>query len=219
MHSEELMTARDASQSAQFSPVPATMELQSPNQVALPHGPSASSVQQPANTVSEVFPPTVSPALTTSGAQPTTSDTVPSTSSDLMERLWNRAYDELKANEDKWVDAYERILSRKLKGDDSSSTNLELQENKIEQKNPAKRQQQMSQLVEVGLRKTASEDKVKQAIGEAMQGVLNVKDVIGLALQPMPQAALAWTSVCLALQVSLLPPPPSFLKKNWNNTY
>jgi N-terminal domain of NWD NACHT-NTPase len=204
------MTARDASQPAQFSPLPATMELRTPNQVASPHGPSASSVQQPAKTVSEVFPPTTSPAPTTSSSQPTTSDTVPSTSLDLMERLSNQAYNELKANEDKWVDAYKRILSRKLKGDDSSSTNLELQENKIEQKNPAKRRQQMSRLVEAGLRKTASEDKVKQAIGEAMQGVLNVKDIIGLALQPVPQAALAWTSVCLALQVSLLPPPPLF---------
>jgi len=97
-----------------------------------------------------------------------------------MKRLWNRAYDELKANRDKWVDAYEKILSCKLRGDDSSSTNLELQENKMEQKNPAKRRQQMSRLVEVGLRKTASEDKVKQAIGEAMQGVLNVKDNVSL---------------------------------------
>jgi hypothetical protein len=31
-----LMTARDASQPAQFSPVPATMELRSPNQVTSP---------------------------------------------------------------------------------------------------------------------------------------------------------------------------------------
>src|SRR5271154_4658077 len=74
-----------------------------------------------------------SPAPTASGAQPTTSDTVHS-SSDLTERLWNRAYDKLKANEDKWVDAYERILSRELRGDDSSYTTLELQENEIEQK-------------------------------------------------------------------------------------
>lgn len=198
------MTDRDASQPAQSSYVPASMELRSPEQVTSSPGPSASSIQQPATSVSDVLPPpTTSPAPTTSGAA--TSDTVPSTSSDLPERLWSRAYDELKDNEDKWVDAYERILSRELKGCGSSSTNLELQKNEIEQKNPTKRRQQMSQLVEAGLRKTAGEDKVKQVIGEAMQGVLNVKDMIGWALQPVPQAALAWTGVCFALQVTLLP--------------
>ena len=166
------------------------MELRSPEQATSSPGPSASSVQQPATTVSDVLPPPASPAPAASGAA--TSDTVPSTSSDPPERLWNRAYDELKAKEDKWVDAYERILSHELKGYDSSSTNLELQKNEIEQKSPTKRRQQMSQLVEAGLRKTAGEDKVKQVIGEAMQGVLNVKDMIGWALQPVPQAALAW---------------------------
>lgn len=205
------MTDRDASQPAQSSYVPASMELRSPEQVTSSPGPSASSIQQPATSVSDVLPPpTTSPAPTTSGAA--ISDTVPSTSSDLPERLWSRAYDELKDNEDKWVDTYERILSRELKGCGSSSTNLELQKNEIEQKNQTKRRQQMSQLVEAGLRKTAGEDKVKQVIGEAMQGVLNIKDMIGWALQPVPQAALAWTGVCFALQVTLLP-------ENCNNAY
>jgi hypothetical protein len=204
------MTGRDASQPAQSSHVPANMELRSPEQVTSSPSPSTSSVQQPATTVSDVLPPPASPAPTASGA--VTSDAVPSTSLGLPERLWNRAYDELKANEDKWVDAYERILSRELKGGDSSSTNLELQKNEIEQKSPIKRRQQMSQLVEAGLRKTAGEDKVKQVIGEAMQGVLNVKDMIGWALQPVPQAALAWTGVCFALQVTLL-------LENYNNAY
>jgi hypothetical protein len=200
------MMGMNTSQPAQSPLVPMSMALQSPEQVASPPGPSASSVQQPAITVSEVLAPTTAPpAPTAPGAQPTTSDTVTSTSSDLPERLWDRAYNELKGEEDKWVDEYERILSRELMGGDSSSTNLELQKNKIEQKNPAKRQQQMSQLVEAGLRKTAGEDKVKQVIGGAMLGILNVKDMIGSALQPVPQAALAWTGVCFALQVSLLP--------------
>jgi len=200
------MTSMDTSQPAQSSLVPVSMALKSPEQVASSPSPSASSVQQPATTVSEVLAPTTAPpAPTASGAQPTTCDTVPSTPSDLPERLWDRAYNELKDEEDKWVDEYERILSRELMGGDSSSTNLELQKNEIEQKNPAKRRQQMSQLVEAGLRKTAGEDKVKQAIGGAMLGILNVKDMIGSALQPVPQAALAWTGVCFALQVSLPP--------------
>ena len=63
----------------------------------------------------------------------------------------------------------------------------------------------MEELVQTGLKKTEGEDKVKQAIGGAMQGVLSVKDIIGSALQPVPQAAIAWAGVCFALQVSSLP--------------
>ena len=36
-----------------------------------------------------------------------------------------------------------------------------------------------------------------------MQKILSVKDVASSAVQVMPQAALAWTGVCFALQVSL----------------
>jgi hypothetical protein len=130
----------------------------------------------------------------------------------LPERLWNQAYDELKAEKDKWVEAYERVLSRELKGGDLSSTDLESQKNVIEDRDPKKRRSQMEDLIQAGLKKTDREDKVKQVIGEAMQGVLGVNDMIGFALQPVPQAALAWTGVCFALQVRLLP-------ENYDNAY
>jgi len=199
------MTVMDTSRPAQSSPVPVRMATQSPEQVASSPGPSASSGQQSATTVSEVLPPPIaSPAPTASRAQPTTSDTVPFTSSSLPERLWNQAYEDLKAKEDKWVDAYERILSRELKGGNSSSTDLESAKNEIEHRDPRKRRSQMEELVQAGLKKTEGEDKVKQVIGEAMQGVLSVKDIIGSALQPVPQAALAWTGVCFALQVGFI---------------
>jgi hypothetical protein len=201
------MTGMDTSQPAQSSPVPVSMAPQSPEQVASSPGPSASSGQQPATTVSEVVPPPIaSPAPTASRAQLTTSDTVPFTSSSLPERLWNQAYEDLRAKENKWVDAYERILSRELKGGNSSSTDLESQKNEIEHSDPRKRRSQMEELVQAGLKKTEGEDKVKQVIGEALQGVLSVKDIIGSALQPVPQAALAWTGVCFALQVGICRP-------------
>lgn len=63
----------------------------------------------------------------------------------------------------------------------------------------------MERLVQAGLKKTDREDKLKRDIGGAMQGVLSLKDIIGSALQPMPQAAIVWTGVCFALQVSLFP--------------
>ena len=67
-------------------------------------------VQQPATTVSAEPPtPTDSPAPTA------TSDAVASNPPSLPERLWDRAYDELKAKESKLVATYEKILSRELK--------------------------------------------------------------------------------------------------------
>lgn len=62
----------------------------------------------------------------------------------------------------------------------------------------------MHQLMQAGLAKTEKEAKIKQNVGEVMQRALLVKDVVSLAIQTVPQAALAWTGVCLALQVSSL---------------
>ena len=178
-------TGIDASQSPQSSPVPASVEPHSPEQVA-------SSTPQPA-----------SHAQTGPVAQSTTADTVSSPSSDMSERLWNQAYDELKKENDTWVEAYERILSDKLNGGDSGSTNLESQNNEFKDRHLAKRRSIMEELVRRGLKKTEEEAKVKQIIRKGMQGALAIKDMIDFALQPVPQAALAWAGVCFALQVSL----------------
>lgn len=58
--------------------------------------------------------------------------------------------------------------------------------------------------MQAGLAKTEKEAKIKRNIGEVMQGALAMKDIVSLAIQTVPQAALAWTGVCLALQVSSL---------------
>jgi N-terminal domain of NWD NACHT-NTPase len=175
------------------------LEHQSPKQV-MPIGSPPSSVQQPSTMVSEEpLTPTVSSVPTAAA------DTVASNPPSLPERLWDLAYDGLKAKESKLVAAYEKILSRELKEGDSSSITSGLCENAIEQTNLTTRRSQMEELVQAGLKKMERENKVKQGIGEAMQGVLSVKDIIGSALQPVPHAAIAWTGVCFALQVSLLP--------------
>jgi hypothetical protein len=53
-----------------------------------------------------------------------------------------------------------------------------------------------------GLDKTAREAKVKDGLGHTMDIVLSAKNTISFAIQAMPQAALAWTGVCIALEVS-----------------
>jgi hypothetical protein len=142
---------------------------------------------------------TASLASTASRNQTGPSATVASMPPCPPERLWDRAYDNLKADDSPLVSAYEEILSRELNGNASK----EYQETVIEQTNPAIRRSQMIQLVQTGLMKTEKEAKVKQAIRDVMQPVLSAKDMIGSAVQAVPQAALAWTGVCLALQVCL----------------
>lgn len=123
--------------------------------------------------------------------------------SDALEKIWNRAYDELKQVDPKLVGAYEGILSQELDGKNSSHK-ISDSKNSIEQADIIKRRSQMDQLMQAGLAKTEKEAKIKRNIGEVMQGALAMKDIVSLAIQTVPQAALAWTGVCLALQVSSL---------------
>lgn len=120
----------------------------------------------------------------------------------ISKSLWDEAYDNLKkSSESKVVDAYEKILSQELKEGDPGS-DLSNTKNSIAQENdPAERCSQMKQLVQIRLDKTEKEDKTKQAVGEVMQVVLSVKDVVSSAIASVPQAALPWTGVCFALQV------------------
>jgi hypothetical protein len=43
--------------------------------------------------------------------------------------------------------------------------------------------------------------RIKKGIDDTMQVVLSVRGIIDSAIQAVPQTALAWTGVCLALQV------------------
>jgi hypothetical protein len=110
------------------------------------------------------------------------------------ERLWNDAYDSLKYQDSELVTAYEKVLSRELAGSGTQS-------DAIETKDPRKRQAQMEDLVQIGMTKLQGQD---ARVERAMQSVLGVSSVIGTALQPVPQAALAWVGVSFALQVQSL---------------
>lgn len=59
----------------------------------------------------------------------------------------------------------------------------------------------MDGLLKTGLDRTAKLANVENNFSVAMDIVLSVKEAIGSALQPIPIAALAWTGVCVALQV------------------
>jgi hypothetical protein len=61
----------------------------------------------------------------------------------------------------------------------------------------------MAQLIHAGLDKTAREAKVKKSLSVAVDVVMSAKNIISTAIQAVPQAALAWTGICVALEVSL----------------
>jgi len=133
---------------------------------------------------------------TTGSASPTGS---------LPEQLWDKAYDELKKDHGELLLGYETILSQELNGVDwNIISESQLVKAMIEEKNPVERKSQMTRLDRAGLEKTEREANVKKRAGEAIQVAVSTKDMIDSVINKVPQAALAWTGVCLALQVSLL---------------
>ena len=119
--------------------------------------------------------------------------------------IWDQAYDSLQESDAKLVEAYEKILSSRASAIDSASETTEPQ-NTID-RNPEARREQMQKLIQDGLQKTNREAKIMQGIGKAANFVLSANDMISTAIQAVPQAALAWTGVCFALQVRRLTDP------------
>jgi hypothetical protein len=141
----------------------------------------------------------------TSASTPTPQPTIPAKSSphDIPNRIWDVAYDRLKEKEPKLVDAYERILSQDSQENGLTYLGLLLDENLVEQTDNNQRRLQMEQIVQRGLKETEKESKIRHMVGTALGGVLSLNDLVSASLQATPQAALAWSGVCFALQVGL----------------
>ncbi|KAK4248937.1 hypothetical protein C7999DRAFT_30627 [Corynascus novoguineensis] len=103
-----------------------------------------------------------------------------STTASLPARLWDRAYDDLKREESELIEIYEKILSRQLQ-DGPGSAVPESQPNTIARDDADARRRQMARLIRAGLTR--------------LRGRQNS------AIQAVPQAALAWSGVCLALEM------------------
>ncbi|KAI8710889.1 NACHT domain-containing protein [Fusarium sp. LHS14.1] len=131
---------------------------------------------------------------------PTSTDSNTPSLPSLQERLWNEAYDGLKASEPKLVGAYEKILSAELHGDDPSSVTPESTDNEIGQ-TPGTRSGQMQQLVQAGLDRTQKQASIKRGIDEGLQAVQEVRRVADKAVHAAPEAAVAWVGICLGLEI------------------
>ncbi|RBA11776.1 hypothetical protein FPRO05_14235 [Fusarium proliferatum] len=167
----------------------------------------------PQESASATSPPTPSPTPSRPASQPTTRSTSqptpsPPTSTDsdtsplptLQERLWNEAYDELKASEPKLVEAYEKILSAELHRNDPSSVASEPTENQIASAR-ATRCRQMQQLVQEGLDRTQKAASIKRGIDEGLQAVQAVRGIVDKAIHAAPEAAVAWVGVCIGIEI------------------
>ncbi|KAH7302809.1 hypothetical protein B0I35DRAFT_384701, partial [Stachybotrys elegans] len=167
----------------------------------------------PQESASAPSPPTPSPTPSQPASEPATRPTSqptpsPPTSTDsktsplpnLQERLWNQAYDELKASEPKLVDTYEKILSAGLCRNDSTSAASRPTENEIGRTRET-RCRQMQQLVQEGLDRTQKAASIKRGIDEGLQAVQAVREIVDKAVHAAPEAAVAWVGVCLGLEI------------------
>ena len=123
------------------------------------------------------------------------------------EILWDTAYNILRRDEPELVEDYEKVLSWELTLTPTVSSAPTIQENVIEQTDTKTRQSQMRQLVDRGLAKTEHEAKIKQGAGHVVDVALAANKTISTALEKCPEAALAWTGVTFALQVSAAAEP------------
>ncbi|RKK76434.1 Vegetative incompatibility protein HET-E-1 [Fusarium oxysporum] len=165
----------------------------------------------PQESASAPSPPTPPPTPSRPASQPSTRPTSqpsPPTSTDsdtpplptLQERLWNQAYDEVKANEPKLVEAYEQILSAELCRNDSPSVASRPTENEIGRTRET-RYRQMQQLVQEGLDRTQKAASIKRGIDEGLQAVQAVRGIVDKAVHAAPEAAVAWVGVCFGLEI------------------
>ncbi|KAL6904131.1 hypothetical protein GGI43DRAFT_311637 [Trichoderma evansii] len=144
--------------------------------------------------------PAARPTSQPTPSPPTSTDSETSPLPNLQERLWNQAYDDLKASEPKLVEAYEKILSVGLHRKDPSSATCESTENEIEGARET-RCRQMQQLVRDGLDRTQKATSIKRGIDEGLQAVQAVRGIVDKAVQAAPEAAIAWVGVCLGLEI------------------
>lgn len=104
----------------------------------------------------------------------------------ISESIWNKAYDGLKGEKPKLVEAYEKLVSEQMDKGKISTEGLQLDDNSIEQKDTKKRRLQMEQLVNFGKDETERERKIKEGVGSALKGILLFKDLVGQVVSTMP---------------------------------
>jgi len=137
----------------------------------------------------------------TTDLQSTSTSTPELVAESLPGRLWNLAYDQLKAKNPKLIEHYEGILSSQIDGQELKAVDLDTQINKIS--TGQSRSLQMRQLVDTGLLRTEKAAATNEAVAQGLQVFNVVKDSVAIATRASPEASIAWVPICLALDVWL----------------
>lgn len=112
--------------------------------------------------------------------------------------LWDVAYDSLRDDTDnaKYVIAYEATLVKVLAGRDITDEISNVL------KDRCKRKEYMTILVRQGKEKVSRTSKIMAGLGAVAEFILSATEMIDLAVQNIPQAALPCAGICIGLQVS-----------------
>lgn len=118
-------------------------------------------------------------------------------------QLWSDAYENVKKDNPKLVDAYEKLLSREFKLEETESTRNEMHSkgNSIKQ-DREERAKQMAQLAKESLRRTEREGKLYEKVDDGMRIFSNIKSLIEKALKTSPEAGVAWSGILFIFEAS-----------------
>lgn len=126
---------------------------------------------------------------------------LPISQSSLQEELWNDAHDALREDSPGIFEAYEKILSGRLKRPANLAEDLAAEENEIKETRPERRDQ-MKQLVEAGLEAQDRYNSHTKRIDHGMTTVNSIRSIIEHSVKSSSEAAIAWVGVSLVLEVS-----------------
>ncbi|KAL2889117.1 Vegetative incompatibility protein HET-E-1 [Ceratocystis lukuohia] len=139
-----------------------------------------------------------SPSLVTISPPPAKSESVPLHT--LQKKIWDNAYQGLKSEEPKLVEAFESIILSEPQLDDDSAEPTDRTEGKATAK-PTVTPHQMRKFVERGIERTKKEASVKQELDRGWQAVQAVMGIVDTAIRAAPEAAVIWATVCLGIEV------------------
>lgn len=160
-----------------------------------PHYPATASTLEktpkspPSNDAQTHVVPSIKPQAEES--QPTTEPTqqqCPALST--SQRLWNAAYNSLKKDDAMLVRSYTKILEKVLRPEVSEISASDIDDVPAELRDSTRQQIYMKKLVEEGQAKVSTASKITKGVGDVAQFILSAKDMIDMAIQNIPQAAL-----------------------------
>jgi hypothetical protein len=121
----------------------------------------------------------------------------------LRSQLWTDAYDSLKKEEPRLVDAYERILSLHLSEHTGVTANIGSQDNDMEKMEPEERQQILKEIIKTTLKISESGASTEKCLHNSKDNLEFVKQMISSITEAAEEVAFAWMGVCLALKVHM----------------